>query len=384
MSVEEFPKGLSIVRPQQPRFEGDFRVEPEPGYAPTSDEQKRVDWLNAEVDSLAAGEQRDKTAGLSPSDRAARQQERKSAALSLSLKVGGARSGTPSDNRLFAVKIEKGSGADAAYNVNLSIKVRELPGAVVPPEKEALFTQINAASNVVSAVCIRRAGERAAVWPSWLWEKPARDPTERVGAMRRLEEYTGKLAGIAEIGLEGNHTNLAKLALDEFKNEVVTREASRIKNTYVVSLGIWAALATLIFTGIWVWIVSGGITNNWWWIHKSFLLAGAGAAVGTWLSFSVRRVQLSFDQLVMLEEQSLDPPLRIIFVVALTMMACLLFWTNAINIEVGLLKTNSASFQSTGSVALLIGMLSGLAERALATAISGRAAAFVQGFGAGG
>jgi hypothetical protein len=113
--------------------------------------------------------------------------------------------------------------------------------------------------------------------------------------------------------------------------------------------------------------------------HKSFLLAACGAAIGTWASFSFRQVQFAFDDLVMVEEGSLDPPMRILFVIVLTMAACLLFWNGAVNIEIGSLKTASDAFQHSGSIALLIGLFCGLSERALATAIAGRAAALVKG-----
>jgi hypothetical protein len=113
--------------------------------------------------------------------------------------------------------------------------------------------------------------------------------------------------------------------------------------------------------------------------HNSFCLVGGAAAVGTWLSFSIRRVTLSFDDLAVLEEDLLDPSLRVIFVVALTMAACLLFETKALNIEIGELKTS----QLSGATALLVGVFFGLSERALATAVSGRATAFVKGVAGG-
>ena len=81
----------------------------------------------------------------------------------------------------------------------------------------------------------------------------------------------------------------------------------------------------------------------------------------------------------MVEESALDPPVRILFVIVLTVTACLLFWNGAINFEIGEFKTQPAAFKSMGSAALLVGLFAGLSERALATAISGRAAAFSKG-----
>jgi hypothetical protein len=112
-----------------------------------------------------------------------------------------------------------------------------------------------------------------------------------------------------------------------------------------------------------------------------FLLAAAGAAIGTWISFAIRRLDLPFEELTLLEEASLDPPFRILFVTGLTLIVCLLFWNGAVNIEIGNLKTGPAYFKTSGTIAILIGMFCGLSERALATAVSGRAAAFVKGVG---
>ena len=78
---------------------------------------------------------------------------------------------------------------------------------------------------------------------------------------------------------------------------------------------------------------------------------------------------------------TIDPLVRVIFVVSLTTLACLLFWTGVMNIEIGALKTNAPVFGRSGSIAFLVGALCGLSERALATAISGRAATFVKGIG---
>jgi hypothetical protein len=289
--------------------------------------------------------------------------------------------------RLFNVyeikHAEKKKRTEDDLVVDLDIR---LVGGLAPPddkpspEKEEFFVQLNKTITVINTVC-QRMEDRAS---------KSNDAAETARILRLRDEYTGKLVGLAKIGLENPYTPLAKLGLSELKNEFVAQEAGRIKNTYVRWLGLWAGLAALLFVVAYVLVVSEWPHWKWWqgykpwWLlHKSFLLAAAGAAIGTWISFSVRQVQLSFDDLLMLEEDSLDPPMRVIFVIALTLTACLLFWTGTINLEVGGLKTNPQEFKQAGSGALLIGLFAGLSERALATAISGRAAAFVQGIAGG-
>jgi hypothetical protein len=255
--------------------------------------------------------------------------------------------------------------------VDLSIAVApELPPPDdrPSPDKQALFNAINSATTTVRTVS-RHLRERAQKWYI------KRVGTSLVSRAERLQdEYIRKLAGVARLGLEGPHTELANLALDGLKREFVAAEAGRIKNSYVRSLGIAAGLATLAFVTVYSLVDFGWINSSFWSVHKPFLIAGMGASVGTWLSFSVRRVSLGFEELAVLEEDLLDPSLRVLFVVILAGAACLLFWTGAINIEIGLLKT--ARF--AGATAFLIGVFAGLSERALATALGGRAASFVR------
>jgi hypothetical protein len=185
--------------------------------------------------------------------------------------------------------------------------------------------------------------------------------------------------------LQGPHVELAKLALNGFRADFVAQEAGRIKNTYVRSLGTASGLVALLFLVLYLLVEYSWFTGEFWKKHQIFLLAGIGATIGTWLSFSIRRVTRAFDDLGILEEDLLDPSLRVLFVVTLTMIVCLLFWTKAMNIEIGLLKTGDLSDPKSslplGAIALLVGVFCGIAERSLATAVSGRAAAFVKTVG---
>jgi hypothetical protein len=156
----------------------------------------------------------------------------------------------------------------------------------------------------------------------------------------------------------------------------------------VRSLGVAAGVAALLFFAVYAATVHVVfLTAPFWVEHKTFMLAAGGAAIGTWLSFSIRRVTLSFEELGVLEEDLLDPGVRVIFVVVLTLTVCLLFWTGAINLEIGNLKTAQLRTGEPGvpigAIAVLVGVFCGIAERALATAISGRAAAFVKGVAGG-
>jgi hypothetical protein len=108
--------------------------------------------------------------------------------------------------------------------------------------------------------------------------------------------------------------------------------------------------------------------------YRNFFLFAAGSCVGTWLSFASRRTVLTFESLATLEEDMMDPPIRVAFVMALTTVVGLLLSTKAVTLSFGSLAT--ASLFSSGATALLIGLLLGIAERTTAPVVHKRATEF--------
>jgi hypothetical protein len=389
------------------RFEGEFQIVHTAGCVPDSAQATYLDSLEKAFQEFVTDQSSDSTGNYSPNVIRQRKDLRvktvkglrthaeklctgqlsaNDAADTVLLDRGGYRANRDRlTQHLFNVKIEKEvekkKDADSWTDLNFTL----IPGLPPPedaasPEKRELFIQINKTITVIVAVYTRMDERAESGWRKMLhWP----DKLAKQQARYLLGDYLGKLRGIAVIGLEDSDTSFANLALTELRNEFYTREVGRITNKYVRWLGAWAALSAAAFLVAYIVIMTRYPDWAWGQMHKAFLVAATGASIGTWASFLVRQNQFSFDELVMLEENSLDPPLRILFVVTLTMTACLLFWTGAINLEIGNLKTQQGSFSSSGSVALLIGMFAGLSERALATAISGRAAAFVKGIAAG-
>jgi hypothetical protein len=113
---------------------------------------------------------------------------------------------------------------------------------------------------------------------------------------------------------------------------------------------------------------------------REFFSMLAGCCLGTWLSFSIRRVQLTFEDLARLEEDSLDPSIRLVFVAGVTVMVGLLLATKAVVITFG--GFNSA-FLDSGTTAVLIGCLCGIGEIGLPAAVARRASEFVAVLGGG-
>jgi hypothetical protein len=373
------------------RFAGEFRLEPVAGAVPSAAERAYLETLERVADALAADEE-DDPSGTDPASRALTQERRRirssaaaelrgqadefvagvlppepAAANALVIKGKYLRDLERLAGSLFVVSEKIDPGTNFANDLLISVAADLPPPNDVPsPEKQALFVAISEALTVILTVCDRM-----------------RD-TESARADRLLDQYVRKLAGIGRLGLQGPHVALGSLALNGLKGQFVAQEAGRIKNRYIRRLGMATGVAALL-SFVAYWLSADVFRGSFLDAHKVFLLAAGGASIGTWLSFSIRRVTLSFNELGVIEEDLLEPSVRVLFVIALTVTVCLLFWTGAMNIEIGNLKTAELGSKSptvqVGAIALLVGVFCGIAERALATAVSGRAAAFVKGLG---
>ena len=191
----------------------------------------------------------------------------------------------------------------------------------------------------------------------------------------KYDEYFSRLADLARAALGQDQVRLGGMALLALQNEIVTRESGPVKNAYIRRLGGWALLFGMFATVAYLYC-RYGYTSAVPELHRfrEFFSMLAGCFLGTWLSFSIRRVQLTFDDLARLEQDSLDPSIRLLFVAGLTIVVGLLLATKAIVITIG--GFNSA-FLDSGTAAVLIGCLCGIGEMGLPTAIAQRASEFV-------
>jgi hypothetical protein len=203
---------------------------------------------------------------------------------------------------------------------------------------------------------------------------------------RDRNDYIRDLVGVAKTGLEYGQVLLATGELASFKQTVVLREAGALKNSYVRRLGFWAALlalaAVLVFMAIdWNWTGNanpprydryGLFAHFGVYAHRfqNLLLIAVGAAGGAWLAFLIRRPTLAFEDLTQLDEDLLSPAIRMIYTMLLSPLVGLLFWTGMVSVKMGGFDSNVAH---SGLVCVVIGALSGIASRAVATAVGRRA-----------
>jgi hypothetical protein len=218
---------------------------------------------------------------------------------------------------------------------------------------------------------------------TWLNRHDNTSPVRRHyrDAQRRRAGYIRQLAGIARVGLQGTDPSMVTLAsqsLDSLREEFVSMEAGAVKNRYLWRLGWRCLLAATLSVLAYSLVREGESTHPVLWAFRNFFLLTAGTAVEIWLSFSLRRVILTFLDLAAIEEDRLDPTIRILFVIGLAGVVGLLFWTGAVSVGIGEFHS---TVQAHGVWAVLIGLLLGIAERAMSTAVSKRATDFAGAIG---
>jgi hypothetical protein len=182
----------------------------------------------------------------------------------------------------------------------------------------------------------------------------------------RYEECFAKLLGLAQVGLVGPKPaiNVAISALSSLQAEIVDRESGRVKNAYMFKLGRWAlaffAVSLVFFFAL---DLNLGWVSDRIFRYRNFLLVWSGAVAGAWASFASRKVTLTFFDLVSIEDDHIEPPLRLAFTIVLTTFLGLIFVTGLANVVFGSFK--ASSLLQSGSVAFLLGGLAGLGEKAL-------------------
>lgn len=220
-------------------------------------------------------------------------------------------------------------------------------GGVIPSAQLELRDQVQAALTVIRIIC----------------------PEEL-----RFREYFQHLLSLAQAGLVGETANpeLAQRALDGLKQDITAREAGRVKNEYMKKLGYRALLGIALLLVTWAALAWKGV-GTW---PRNLVIFEIGTMVGVWLSFGTRKPVLKFEELHILEEDRLEPVVRLIFAGLLAATVALVFYLRVVTITLGSLTTDRIAGDPWA--ALLFGVLSGVSEKALSTNVSRQAAVLLR------
>jgi hypothetical protein len=187
---------------------------------------------------------------------------------------------------------------------------------------------------------------------------------------RKFREYFNHLLSLAQAGLVGSTANpeLAQRTLEGLKQDITAREAGRIKNGYMKKLGYYAALGVAL-CGIMLAVLKWGQAGVW---PQNLATFEIGTMLGVWLSFGTRKPVLKFEDLHVLEEDQLEPVVRLVFAGILAATVAIVFYLHVLNVTLGALSTDRIATDPWA--ALLFGILSGVGEKALSTNVSHQAA----------
>lgn len=189
----------------------------------------------------------------------------------------------------------------------------------------------------------------------------------------KFEQYFDQALSLSQAGLVGDAASpdAALSTLWQLQDQVVANEAGRIKNEYMKKLG-----KSALELGVPVSLLATCLYYFTDWELVTFLFLWCGSLVGTWISFGTRKNILKFADLNILEEDRLDPSIRLIFAGLLTLIVGLFLTTHAFIIKVGQMTTEQIG--SDLKVALLIGVLCGISEKVLPSKISQKASQLIK------
>ena len=191
----------------------------------------------------------------------------------------------------------------------------------------------------------------------------------------KYKSYYNSLIGLcifAVVGPSAQPTHGLR-ALTTFQEDVVANEGGRIKNNYMKKLGLNALYMSVpAFLIAWALVECEMIDMT----TASFFILWGGCMAGVWLSFGSRKTILKFESLHILEEDRLEPVIRLVFAGLLTVTLGLLFITGAVKVTVGDLSTTNIIKDI--KIALLVGLFCGISEQALSTTVTEQATKFLK------
>ena len=180
------------------------------------------------------------------------------------------------------------------------------------------------------------------------------------------EEFIARVVQAGEVGCVGQNvdTNLAASALEQIRADIVRRKGRHITYQYLRLLALCALGGAVI--GALINLVASflpGLTGYGWVI--------IGSMVGAWLSVAATRREISFDSIPDFLNYGYEPYIRMLFVGVLASMFALFLNLQVLSVTIG--SADLAQFTENIGVALVVGLIAGISEKALSVQMIERA-----------
>lgn len=199
-----------------------------------------------------------------------------------------------------------------------------------------------------------------------------------------LQKYFSQLLTLAQAGLVPDNAQplISLNALQQLKAEIVDKKSGEVKNAYFRLLGYKAIkiaspaiISALFIKCLYYFVNKSDLLNNLS-IFSNFLYIWSSCMLGIWISFGTRKTILTFEELTTIEEDRLEPSIRLIFVGSISIIFSLLFYTNALELKIGAISTKQIS--SDAFIAIIFGVFLGLSEQVIGKKITKRATTFIE------
>jgi multisubunit Na+/H+ antiporter MnhE subunit len=189
--------------------------------------------------------------------------------------------------------------------------------------------------------------------------------------------YYIRLYRLAQLGLEGvAMPEVSKAALDRVVDDLILAEGPRVKNLHLRSLGKWALWLSVGFSLLYFVVSFAGLEPLLELLRieqpvaRSFMILWIGSFIGVWLSYAIRKTDFKLRDLIVTEDDMLEPGIRLIFAGLLANVIGMVLLVGFVQIKIGSASLDLANDNPT--MALLLGMVLGINELLLPKTVATR------------
>ena len=235
---------------------------------------------------------------------------------------------------------------DEAFDIKCELHPKKAKEAI-PTEQAKLYSEIENTNNIIKSL------------------KNTQNEAK--------QKYFDKLLSLSQAGLVGEtaQPDLALNSLTKLREEMVLVEGQRIKNSYMMDLGIKALILSVVALALAISSIEFSFYRQ----VSMYLFTAFGSFTGTWVSFGARRFNITFEQLSLLEEDMMSPWIRLIYIGVCSSIFLLMFNTKILSIGIGTLSTTT--IKDSVELQITVGVLCGLVESKIGLNLYKKATTFI-------
>ncbi|MFJ3386850.1 hypothetical protein [Lysinibacillus sp. NPDC086135] len=178
------------------------------------------------------------------------------------------------------------------------------------------------------------------------------------------EKYFKKLLSLSQVAFVSEKLNALEIAtnsLEVLQEEILLVEGKRIKNMYMVKLGVSAFIYLAISWVTYFLLRLIGYSPN---EYLIYVTVWSGAMIGTWISFGARKFNITLEDLSSIEEDKMNIIIRLPYIGLCSLIFLLFLNSGIFNLTIG----NSSikdTLENNFEMQILLGVLAGLLESKL-------------------